>query len=274
MTAKSERLSVLSDAEQEALYGVPNFDEGQQLEYLALSETELALVNSRPSLHAQVHCILQIGYFKAKRAFFAFDWDEVAEDCAFVTSRYFQDQAVALLPISKHERYAQRDGITALAGYQSWSSASLLWLASLAEQLVRRDVTPSFVAMELVAALGERKIIRPGYTTLQEIVSGALTAERRRLGGLLDGLLDEPPKAALAQLLVHEDTLSELAVLKQDAKNFGHQHMNRERDKREMLAPLHHTAKELLQRLEISRQNGVVAWIYFKTKWPQPQTRL
>ncbi|BDU56872.1 hypothetical protein LTEGF4_26200 (plasmid) [Limnohabitans sp. TEGF004] len=83
-----------------------------------------------------------------------------------------------------------------------------------------------------------------------------------------------PLKAALAQLLVHEDTLSELAVLKQDAKNFGHQHMNRERDKREMLAPLHHTAKELLQRLEISRQNGVVAWIYFKTKWPQPQTRL
>ncbi|BDU56873.1 hypothetical protein LTEGF4_26210 (plasmid) [Limnohabitans sp. TEGF004] len=197
MTAKSERLSVLSDAVQEALYGVPNFDEGQQLEYLALSETELALVNSRPSLHAQVHCILQIGYFKAKRAFFAFDWDEVAEDCAFVTSRYFQDQAVALLPISKHERYAQRDGITALAGYQSWSSASLLWLASLAEQLVRRDVTPSFVAMELVAALGERKIIRPGYTTLQEIVSGALTAEHRRLGGLLDGLLDEPAQGGI-----------------------------------------------------------------------------
>jgi TnpA family transposase len=186
---------------------------------------------------------------------FAFDWDEVAEDCAFVTSRYFQDQAVALLPISKHERYAQRDGITALAGYQSWSSASLPWLASLAAQLVRRDVTPSFVAMELVAALGERKIIRPGYTSLQEIVSGALTAERRRLGGLLDGLLDEPLKAALAQLLVHEDTISELAVLKQDAKNFGHQHMNRERDKREMLAPLHHAAKELLPRLEISRQN-------------------
>ena len=64
-----------------------------------------------------MHCILQIGYFKAKRAFFLFDWDDVAEDCAFVTSRYFQDQAAELLPISKHERYAQRDGITALVGY-------------------------------------------------------------------------------------------------------------------------------------------------------------
>lgn len=120
---------------------------------------------------------------------------------------------------------------------------------------MRRDVTPSFVAMELIAALGERKITRPGYTTLQEIVSAALSAERRRLGALLDSLLDEPLKVALAQLLVHEDTLSELAVLKQDAKNFGHQHMSRERDKLAMLMPLHHAAKDLLPRLEISRQN-------------------
>jgi TnpA family transposase len=255
MTAKSDRLNVLSDAEEEALYGLPNFDEGQQLEYLALSEAELALVMSRPSLHAQVHCILQIGYFKAKRAFFLFGWNDVAEDCAFITSRYFQDQAVELLPISKHERYAQRDGITALVGYQPWSSAGLPWLASLAAQLVRRDVTPSFVALELIAALGERNIIRPGYTTLQEIVSAALSDERHRLGDLINSLLDESLKAALTQLLVHEDTLSELAVLKQDAKNFGHQHMSRERDKRAMLAPLHHAAKELLPRLEISRQN-------------------
>ncbi|MDQ5879514.1 MAG: hypothetical protein QG638_2250 [Pseudomonadota bacterium] len=66
MTTKSERLTVLSDAEQEALYGLPDFDDAQRLEYLALTETELALASSRPGLHAQVYCILQIGYFKAK----------------------------------------------------------------------------------------------------------------------------------------------------------------------------------------------------------------
>jgi hypothetical protein len=131
----------------------------------------------------------------------------------------------------------------------------LPWLASLAAQLVRCDATPSFVAPELIDALGERKIIRPGYATLQEIVSASWSEGRRRFGALLDSLLDESLKAALTQLLVHEDTLSELTVLKQDAKNFGHQHMSRERDKRAMLAPLHHAAKELLPRLEISRKN-------------------
>ncbi len=49
MTGKSERLAVLSDAEQYALYGLPDFDDGQRLEYLSLSEAELALACSRPS---------------------------------------------------------------------------------------------------------------------------------------------------------------------------------------------------------------------------------
>ncbi|MDD4915911.1 MAG: DUF4158 domain-containing protein [Methylococcales bacterium] len=56
---------------------------------MALSETELELATSRPVLHAQVYCILQIGYFKAKHCFFRFDWNEVEDDCAFVLSRYF-----------------------------------------------------------------------------------------------------------------------------------------------------------------------------------------
>jgi hypothetical protein len=41
---------------------------------------------------------------------------------------------------------------------------------------------PGFIAAELIVWLNEHKIIRPGYTTLQELVSEALSAERRRLG--------------------------------------------------------------------------------------------
>ncbi|NHZ94111.1 DUF4158 domain-containing protein, partial [Massilia sp. CCM 8733] len=77
MKQKNKLLSVLSDAEQEALYGLPDFDDAQRMEYLALTETELALASSRPGLPAQVYCVLQIGYFKAKQSFFRFDWTDV-----------------------------------------------------------------------------------------------------------------------------------------------------------------------------------------------------
>ncbi len=255
MSHKNKLLTVFSDAEQEALYGLPDFDDAQRLEYLALTESELALASSRPGLHAQVYCILQIGYFKAKHAFFRFDWNEVEDDCAFVLSRYFHGEPFERKPITKHEHYTQRERIAELFGYRPWAADFLPQLAQQAAQTVRRDVTPGFVASELIFWLNEHKIIRPGYTTLQEMVSEALTAERRRLGCLLAEVLDESTKAALAQLLVRDDTLSQLAALKQDAKDFGWRQMASEREKRATLEPLHGIAKALLPRLGISQQN-------------------
>lgn len=253
--AKSERLTVLSQAEQEALYGLPDFDDVQRLEYLALSGTELALAVGRGGILAQVYCVLQIGYFKAKHAFFRFDWNEVEDDCAFVLSRYFNDEAFERRKITKHEHYSQRERIAEFFGYRSWVSSFRPQITQQAAQIVRRDVSPGFVAAELIVWFNEHKVIRPGYTTLQELVSEALSAERRRLGILLADALDEPAKVALAQLLERDDTLSRLAALRQDAKNFGWRQMVREREKRAALEPLYQIARTLLPKLGCSQQN-------------------
>src|SRR6516164_2854034 len=163
MATKSKRLTLLSNAEEFALYGLPDFDDGQQLEYLSLSEAELALACSRPGLHAQVYCALQIGYFKAKHAFFQFAWSDVQDDCAFVLTRYFIGQGFEPHPITKHERFAQRVLLAELFGYRLWSAEFLPPLVQQAAQIVRRDVTPGFIVAELIAYLNEHKIIRPGY---------------------------------------------------------------------------------------------------------------
>jgi hypothetical protein len=255
MDSKNKLITVFSEAEQEALYGFPDFDDEQRLKYLALDETELELASARPSITAQVYCILQIGYFKTKHTFFRFEWSEVEDDCDFVLSRYFQGETFDRKAVTKHEHYTQRERITALFGYQPWASGFLPQFAHQAVQLVRCDVTPGFVAAELIVSFNEHKIIRPGYTTVQQMVSVALTAERQRLSDLLAEMLDDPAKAALSQLLVRDDTLSQLAALKQDAKDFGWQQMVREREKRAVLAPLHAIAKSLLPRLGVSHQN-------------------
>src|SRR5271156_6272564 len=199
---KNKLLTVLSDAEQFALYGLPDFDDRQRLTYLSLSGPELALASSRSGLHTQVWCALQIGYFKAKHAFFRFTWDEAQEDCTFVLARYFRDQLFQGQATTKHEHYAQRSIIAALFGYRLWAADFLTQLAQQAAQIVRRDVTPGFVVAELIAWLNERKIVRPGYTTLQTLISEALSAARGRLGGLLAEMLDESAQQAVAQLLV------------------------------------------------------------------------
>jgi hypothetical protein len=139
----------------------------------------------------------QIGYFKAKHAFFHFAWSDVEDDCAFVLTRYFIGQAFEPHPITKHERFAQRVLIAERFGYRLWSADFLPQLVQQAAQIVRRDVTPGFIVAELIAYLNEHKIVRPGYTTLQDLISEALSAERFRLGGLLEEVLDDAATAAL-----------------------------------------------------------------------------
>jgi hypothetical protein len=238
-------LTVLSDAEQEALYGLPDFDDAQRLEYLALSETELALASSRPGLHAKVYCILQIGYFKAKHAFFRFDWSEVEDDCAFVLSRYFHGESFERKPITKHEHYTQREWIAELFGYRPWAADFLPQLAQQAAQIVRRDVTPGFIAAELIVWLNEHKIIRPGYTTLQELISEALSAERRRWAGLLAEVLDggQGRAGSTPSARRHPVRAGRAQAGRQGLRLASD---GREREKRATLEPLHRIAKALL----------------------------
>ncbi len=75
-TDPSKRLTILSEAEKLALYGLPDFDDFQRAEYFALTDAERALVHQRKGLSKQVYCLLQIGHFKAKQAFFKFSWQE------------------------------------------------------------------------------------------------------------------------------------------------------------------------------------------------------
>jgi hypothetical protein len=148
-TAKSERLAVLTPAEQDAIYGLPDFDDTQRLEYLGLTEVELSLACNHAGTHYQAWCILQIGYFKAKQTFFRFTWGDAPEDLAFVLSRYFPGQALEPNPISTREHYAQSALIAKLFNYRLWSGEFQGHLVRQAEQLARRDVTPS-------TALGHR----------------------------------------------------------------------------------------------------------------------
>lgn len=254
-TGKSERLAVLNNAEQEALYGLPDFDDAQRLEYLALDESELALACSRQGLHAQIYCILQIAYFKAKHLFFRFGWSDVKDDCNFIRSRYFHGEPLPDQSPTKHERYAQREKICALYGYRPWSSTLSSQLEYQSIHIVRRDVTPGFVATELIIWLNEHKIIRPGYTTLQELVSRVLSDERLRLERILAERLDDTTIAGLDKLIERDDTLSRLAVLRQDARDFGWRQMIHEREKRAILEPLHRKACDILPALNISQQN-------------------
>lgn len=253
---RSKRLTVLSETEKATLYGLPHFDDFQRTEFFAMTKAERDLAFQRQGLTAQLFCLLQIGYFKAKQAFFRFSLKEVPpEDISFLLLRYCPGQAPAKRSLHRKEYYAQRKEIADLFGYRLWSDGDLPILLEKAAMLARTDVAATFLLTELMAFLNGRRIVRPGYTTLQSIISDALSSERQRLEQRIDDSLDEAAKTALQKLLVREGTLSELASIKQDAKHFRYRMMALERQKRAILAPLYRIAKAMLPSLDISQLN-------------------
>lgn len=72
---------------------------------------------------------------------------------------------------------------------------------------------------------------------------------------MVEAALTDATREALQQLLVRENTLSDLAALKQDAKSFRYRQMGMECQKRLMLTPLYAIAKALLPSLDLSQLN-------------------
>lgn len=234
MDTINKRITILSKAERAALYELPDFDGDQRLEYFNLTDEEQKLMQSRTHISFKVYCALQIGYFKAKHLFFRFVLEEVKEDFKFILQQYFSEQDSLYFKrkqITNHERYTQCYVIAKHFGYQFWSpyAGSLLRTHSL--EIIRRDISPQFIVMELLQFLQVKKIIRPGYTTLQNIVSDVLNTERKRLSTIICNTLTQSDKSALQTLLKDEGTLSGLAEIKQDAKDFKVRMMNIEREK-------------------------------------------
>jgi Domain of unknown function (DUF4158) len=58
----SWRLTIFTEAERLALYGLPDFDDFQRAEFLAFNEAELALADRRRGSVERLHCLLQLGY--------------------------------------------------------------------------------------------------------------------------------------------------------------------------------------------------------------------
>ncbi|WP_045363128.1 DUF4158 domain-containing protein [Mycoavidus cysteinexigens] len=105
---------------------------------------------------------LQIGYFRAKQAFFTLT-ELPPEDTDYLYERYFPERgAFAPRPIRLNEHYAQRRKILFLFGYRLWTKQDSPSLIQRAEQLARLDVTPTFMLTELVIWLNQQRIVRPG----------------------------------------------------------------------------------------------------------------
>ena len=225
-----DRLQILEDQEIEELYARPQFNHEERVHFFSLSSEERALADGHYNLVNRVLFILQAGYFKARTLFFSFDFDDVQADVRHVLEHHYAgfDDAELAGPSLKQTRHAQQRKILDLYGYRACDAKERAALMNKAGQVVRISAKPVFLFRTLLQHLESRRIVVPGYSFLQDVVSQTLAEERVRLTAVLDGRLSKATVRALDALYVEHDGMYAITPLKHDPKDFSLRETKRE----------------------------------------------
>ncbi len=217
-----DRLKILEDQEIEELYVRPRFNHEERLQFFSLSPEERALADGHYNLANRVLFILQAGYFKARPLFFSFDFEDVEADVRHVLEHHYPDFSDAKLaaPSLKQTRHAQQAKILKLYGHRACDAHARTALMHKAGQVVRISTKPAFLFRMLLQHLESRRIVVPGYSFLQDVVSQTLAEERARLTAVLNARLNRGTVKALDALYIEHDGIYAITPLKHDPKDF------------------------------------------------------
>jgi len=216
----SRRLSILSTEEVDSLYGLPHFIEGDRQSHFDLSAKERDTFDSARTITAGVHLVLQLGYFKAKAQFFVVSLDHARPDIDHILKRYFPGRLMAEVgDLSRPTRLVQQRIILGLLDYSLCGAEERHALVAFAQRPAMLSTQPKFILREVLEYLSNQRIVAPGYTSLQDLISQAVIHERRRVTRLLDAALPADLQQSLNTLLHADDKIDLINVLKHGASD-------------------------------------------------------
>lgn len=255
MKTTEKRLCILGEDEIEALYGRPRFTHDERIQYFSLSPTEEAALEELHSLKSRLCFILQLGYFKARHLFFTFSLREVEEDVNYLRGQYFPDLLLTDLKITKVTRLKQQRLILKLCRYRSCGARERQQLDAKARQAAMVCGKPVYIFRELMNYLADQRIVAPGYSSMQDTVSRALTYEQNRLITIARRHLKPFDIEAIKRLLADTQGLYEITQLKREPKGFSASEIKREIHRGDQLHHLYRLGQALFPELNISNES-------------------
>ena len=139
--------------------------------------------------------------------------------------------------------------------YKNLNKETKKKLIKKASYLATIHAKPIYIFKELFNYLEKQRIIVPGYSTMQALVSKAITREKKRLGTVIMKQLSEEGQKTLDNFFTSEDGLYEITLLKKEPRNFGHKEMSQEVNKREVTREIYCIACRFLKNIGISNEN-------------------
>ncbi|NQY64947.1 MAG: Tn3 family transposase [Alteromonadaceae bacterium] len=252
----ADRLSILTQEEIHSLYSIPKLDDEERSFIFELDEEDKIYLQSlKKDNPRKINYILQLGYYRAVNYFFRFSFQKQRADVEFILKQYFPNTPFPKKQISKNYHYDNRTKVMEKFGFTDPDSSFKDQLLNEAKSLAKRHVLPKFVLQSLLTYCLHTKVIRPGYSSLQDLVGYALKFERNRLINKLYTDADKELRDQLDKLLANEDLFYNLTLLKRDQKDFSTTEIKKSVLKQQTIIGIYKQSKQLVPKLGISEQN-------------------
>ena len=250
------RLTILTQDEINALYAIPTLDDEERSFLFTLDTDDIAILDSFENNTARkVDYILQLGYYRAINYFFLFSFHKVKADVDFIMQLYFPGEPFPKRQLSKSNHYRNRCEVMNRFELKDADAGFQEQLIKEAKALAKRHSLSRFVLEELLSYCQLQNVLRPAYSSLQDIVSIALREERKRLVNKLYTDADKELRAELDKLLENDDLFYNLTLLKKDQKNFSTTEIKNSVAKQQLIIGIYRKSKVLMPKLGISEQN-------------------
>ncbi|WP_340642447.1 DUF4158 domain-containing protein [Photobacterium damselae] len=250
---KSSRLTILTDEEIYALYELPEFDDEERTFLFELDTTDMDYLNSLKDISRKINFILQLGYYKAINYFFQFSFQKRKQDVLFILKQLFPGEPFPKKQILRKYHYENRLFIMNKYGITEPDNTFNHALAKKAKVLAKRHALPKFVLQELLDYSLNSNVLRPAYTTMQDLVSTALKQEQKRLSNKLYVEASNEIREQLGNLLQIDELFYSLTLIKMDQKDFSTTEILHTVKKQQKIFDLCKESKRLMNKLGIPK---------------------
>lgn len=249
------RLRILSHDDLNKLYKIPELNDEERQVIFELDEVDKNYLDTIQSIPVKIDYILNLGYFRISQYFFSFTFQSVKEDVKFIIKTYFPGKTFPMKQISKRQYYANRQVILDRHEMTLYSGKFGSNLSNYLKSLVKRHSVPKYLFDSLLEYCHQYKVVRPAYSTLQNLVSNALSNEKLRISNKLYAVTDNVLRKSLSDLLKKGDLFYQLTLVKKDQKDFSTNEIRSSVEKNKLLVEIYRRSVEIIKELGISEQN-------------------
>ena len=248
------RLKILSGDDFNHLYAIPKLEEEDHPYVFELDDKDHEYL-APLDMPQKIDYVLQLTYFCLSQYFFSFTFHGCRKDTWYVIDTFFPGEKFPRKQISKNKRYKNRSAILEKYDMSLYTSKLQEKLEIHAKNLAKQHTIPKYLFDSLLDYCHQKKTIRPGYSVLQKIISGALEGEKKRLSNKLYSVTDKTFRAKLTSLLERDDDYYQLTSIKNDQKDFTTTEITNTLEKHQLLVEIYERSIEITKELGVSEQN-------------------